>query len=104
MKFIILLASLLIIWAPGCVAYVQHPDEVQVQVEQPSTVVRIVHTRPVVRHVQVRRVVRRVHVQRTRPVVRRVHRHSRSCQHTARSTHQHRRARPNHRRHRRPRR
>ena len=95
MKLKIILASLVIIWSTGCIAYVQRPGEVQVQVEPPSTVVRVTHTPPVVRY---------VHVQRTRRVVRHVHRHTHSCRHTARRSHQHRRTRANHRHHRRTRR
>ena len=100
MKLKLLLTSLIIVWGTGCIAYTQHPDEVQVQIEPPTTivsvssppVVRHVHvqrTRPVVRHVHVQRtrpVVRHVRVQRTRTVVRHTHRHTRSCQHVQRAT------------------
>ena len=105
MKLKILLTSLIIVWGTGCIAYVQHPDEIQVAIEPPRTIITVVPPAPVVRHVRVQRT-RHVHVQRTRPVVRHVHvqrtrhihRHTRSCSHATRRATQTRRTRANQRR------
>ena len=103
MKLKIFLISLIIVWGTGCIAYVQHPNQVQVDIRPSRTVVRVT-TPPVVHHVHRTTRTRTVHVHhhhRTRTVTRhsRHHHRTRANRRNNNRRHHHHRHHHRHRRH-----